>query len=55
MCCLYRGCALPAGAARREIIPRNPVNETSRMKKPKHTPKALTPEQITEIRVAARD
>ncbi|WP_210481098.1 tyrosine-type recombinase/integrase [Naasia sp. SYSU D00948] len=42
-----------AFAVRREIIPRNPVKETSRMKKPKHTPKALTPEQIAAIRAAA--
>lgn len=42
-----------AFAARREIIPRNPVKETSRMKKPEHTPKALTPEQIAAIRAAA--
>jgi len=42
-------------AVRREIIPRNPVRETSRMKKPPHTPKALTIEQIAAIRVAARD
>ncbi|WP_232819032.1 hypothetical protein [Homoserinimonas sp. OAct 916] len=44
-----------AFAVRREIIPRNPVTETSRMKKPRHTPKALTAEQIAAIRVAARD
>lgn len=44
-----------AFAVRREIIPRNPVRETSRLKKPKHTPKALTPEQISAIRTAARD
>ena len=44
-----------AFAVRREIVSRNPVKETSRMKKPKHTPKALTPEQITAIRTAARD
>lgn len=44
-----------AFAVRQEIIPRNPVKETSRMKTPKHTPKALTPEQITAIRNAARD
>jgi len=44
-----------AFAVRREIIPRNPVKEASRMKKPKHTPKALTPEQIAAIRAAARD
>lgn len=42
-----------AFAVRREIIPRNPVKETSRMKKPKHVPKALTPEQIAAIRAAA--
>lgn len=41
-------------AVRREIIARNPVKETSRMKKPKHIPKALTLEQISAIRVAAR-
>ncbi|SDG79759.1 phage integrase central domain-containing protein [Microbacterium pygmaeum] len=29
-------------AVRREIVGRNPVTETSRMKKPKRTPKALT-------------
>src|SRR4051794_31271416 len=40
-------------AVRREIIPRNPVKETSRMKKPRHTPKALAPEQIAAIRAAA--
>ncbi|SDS84790.1 tyrosine-type recombinase/integrase [Microterricola viridarii] len=42
-------------AVRREIIPRNPVKETTRMKKPPHTPKALTMEQISAIRIAARD
>lgn len=42
-------------AVRREIIPRNPVKETSRLKKPKKTPKALTLEQIATIRAAARD
>jgi len=42
-------------AVRREIIQRNPVKETSRMKKPARTPKALTTEQIAAIRVAARD
>jgi len=42
-------------AVRRGMIPRNPVKETSRMKKPKHTPKALTSEQIASIRTAARD
>lgn len=41
-------------AVRREITPRNPVKETSRLKKPKHAPKALTPEQIAQIRAAAR-
>ncbi len=41
-------------AARRELIPRNPIKEVSRMKAPKRTPKALTPEQIAAIREAAR-
>ncbi len=41
-------------AVRRGVIPRNPVKELSRMKKSKHTPKALTPEQIAAIRTAAR-
>lgn len=41
-------------AVRREIVPRNPVKETSRLKKPKHMPKALTPEQVAQIREAAR-
>lgn len=40
-------------AVRREIVPRNPVKETSRLKKPKHVPKALTAEQIAQIREAA--
>jgi site-specific recombinase XerC len=31
-------------AVRREIVPRNPVKETSRPKEPKHVPKALTPD-----------
>lgn len=44
-----------AFAVRQEIIQRNPVKEASRMKAPKHTPKALTPEQIAAIRIAARD
>ncbi|TFB88214.1 site-specific integrase [Cryobacterium algoricola] len=44
-----------AFAVRREIITRNPVKETSRMKKPPHTPKALTTEQIAAIRLAARE
>jgi site-specific recombinase XerC len=34
-------------AVRRAIIARNPVKETSRMKKPKYIPKALTVEQIS--------
>ena len=42
-------------AVRRGIIARNPVKETSRMKKPQHTPKALTPDQVAAIRLAARD
>jgi integrase len=44
-----------AFAVRREIIARNPVKETSRMKKPPYTPKALTMEQIAAIRIAARE
>jgi integrase len=44
-----------AFAVRREIIPRNPMKETSRMKKPPHTPKALTPDQIAAIRLAASE
>jgi len=44
-----------AFAVRREIIPSNPVKETSRMKKPPHAPKALTTEQIAAIRLAARE
>ncbi|MDJ0378000.1 site-specific integrase [Cryobacterium sp. PH31-L1] len=44
-----------AFAVRREIIARNPVKEASRMKKPPHTPKALTTEQIAAIRLAARE
>ncbi|MBP1076319.1 integrase [Microbacterium terrae] len=42
-------------AVRREIIARNPVKETSRLKKPKQVPKALTPEQIELIRRAAAE
>lgn len=42
-------------AVRRGIIPRNPVKDLSRMKKPPHTPKALTTEQIAAIRAAARE
>jgi integrase len=42
-------------AVRRGIIPRNPVRDLSRMKKPPHTPKALTTEQIAAIRAAARE
>jgi integrase len=42
-------------AVRREIIARNPVQDTSRRKKPPHTPKARTLEQISGIRGAARD
>lgn len=41
-------------AVRREIVPRNPVKETSRLKKPKNVPKALTAEQIAQVRTAAR-
>lgn len=41
-------------AVRREIIMRNPIKDTSRIKKPPHTPKALTMEQISAIRAAAR-
>ncbi|TFD55401.1 hypothetical protein E3T55_01175 [Cryobacterium frigoriphilum] len=44
-----------AFAVRREIITRNSVKEASRMKKPPHTPKALTTEQIAAIRLAARE
>ncbi|WP_104126651.1 site-specific integrase [Cryobacterium sp. Y57] len=44
-----------AFAVRREIIPRNPMKETSRMKKPPHTPKALTTDQIAAIRLAASE
>ncbi|MDT0143165.1 tyrosine-type recombinase/integrase [Microbacterium sp. PRC9] len=44
-----------AFAVRREMIARNPVKETSRLKKPKHVPKALTTNQIRAIRIAARD
>lgn len=44
-----------AFGVRREIITRNPVRETARLKKPKHVPKALTAEQIAAIRRAARD
>jgi len=44
-----------AFAVRREIIPRNPMKETSRMKKPPHTPKALTADQIAAIRLVARE
>ena len=40
-------------AVRRGIIPRNPVRDLERMKKPPHTPKALTAEQIAAIRAAA--
>lgn len=42
-------------AVRTEIVSRNPVKETSRMRKPKRTPKALTDAQIAAIREAARD
>lgn len=42
-------------AVRLQIIPRNPVKDTSRLRKPKRTPKALTPGQIAAIRTAARD
>ncbi|MGC5221020.1 tyrosine-type recombinase/integrase [Micromonospora sp. DT81.3] len=42
-------------AVRRELVPRNPVKETSRMKTPKRTPKALTRAQIQAIRTAVRD
>ena len=41
-------------AVRLEIITRNPVKETSRMRKPKRVPKALTDAQILAIRAAAR-
>ncbi|TFD67720.1 tyrosine-type recombinase/integrase [Cryobacterium ruanii] len=42
-------------AVRRGIIPRNPMKETSRMKKPPHTPKPLSPEQIAAIRLASSE
>lgn len=42
-------------AVRRELIGRNPVKDTSRMKKPKRVPRALTDEQIALIRRAARE
>ncbi|WP_161499038.1 tyrosine-type recombinase/integrase [Cryobacterium aureum] len=44
-----------AFVTRREIIPRNPMKDTSRMKSPPHTPKALTTDQIAAIRLAARE
>lgn len=42
-------------AVRAEVVPRNPVKETSRLRKPKKLPKALTAEQIGAIRTAARE
>ncbi|WP_404434340.1 site-specific integrase [Microbacterium lacus] len=44
-----------AFAVRLEILSRNPVKETSRMRKPKRVPKALTDAQILAIRTAARE
>lgn len=44
-----------AFAVRREIVGRNPVKETSRLKKPKRVPRALTAEQLALIRTAARE
>jgi integrase len=42
-------------AVRRGVIAANPVKDTARMKRPKRIPKALTAEQITAIRLAARN
>ena len=42
-------------AVRRGVIAANPVKDIARMKRPKRTPKALTAEQVTAIRLAARN
>lgn len=44
-----------AFGVRQGLLERNPVKETSQLKKPKRVPKALTPEELAAIRTAARE
>lgn len=39
-------------AARHEVLPRNPMNHVSRLKRPARTPDALTPVEVNAIRAA---
>jgi integrase len=41
-------------AVRHEVLPRNPVDNVSRLRKPKRTPDALTPAQVNAIRAVIR-
>lgn len=42
-------------ALRQDAVVRNPVTGTARLSKPKHEPKALSSEQIAQVRAAARE
>ncbi|RXZ71216.1 tyrosine-type recombinase/integrase [Agromyces albus] len=44
-----------AFGVRQGLLERNPVKETSQLKKPKRVPKALTSEELAAIRTAARE
>jgi integrase len=39
-------------AVRHEVIPRNPMDHVSRLRRPSHTPTALTPVEVNAIRAA---
>lgn len=39
-------------AVRHEVLPRNPMDNISRLKRPAHTPNALTPAQVNGVRAA---
>lgn len=39
-------------AVRHEILPRNPMDHISRLKRPAHTPNALTPVEVNAVRAA---
>lgn len=41
-------------AVRHELLPRNPIDNVSRLHKPKRTPEALTPTQVNAIRAAIK-
>jgi len=41
-------------AVRHEVLPRNPIDNVSRLHKPKRTPDALTPRQVNAIRAVIK-